>query len=421
MKSQISNFIFLIGLAATIARGQDAWLLTTADFRTERVSLRAIGDRGLTVSIGGPDGHARVIDFDRFLQIDRVPAPRAPAAGRFVLELTWGDRLAGEPRSVEAEVLAWSGTSLGELKLPLKSIASMRRAGRAPAAAEDHPRDTEDVITLANGDAVRGIISAISVRSVSIQSAGGDVIDVPLDSVVAIDFAKAPGGAGEPALAGGNHPRAFRVTLADGSLVTAPSIQIANDSLLLKLDDGASRSVPLADVASIEQLNGPVLWLSSLTATENIQLPFLDYAAPARMNATVTGRPIRFGDRTFTRGIGVHAYSRMTWPIDPSIRAFRTQYALDGDLPYANVTVRIMLGDRVVHEKSDVRAGALSPVVMLDVNGQKTITLEVDYGQTYDVQDRFNWIEPALLKSKPEPTAPTIGSPATAPATVPAH
>jgi hypothetical protein len=51
---------------------------------------------------------------------------------------------------------------------------------------------------------------------------------------------------------------------------------------------------------------------------------------------------------------------------------------------------------------------------MLDINREKVITLEVDYGQTYDVQDRFNWIEPALLKVKPEP------APATAPATRPA-
>ena len=185
---------------------------------------------------------------------------------------------------------------------------------------------------------------------------------------------------------------------------------------MVRLADGSSRSIAVNDVVSIEQVNGPVLWLSSLQPSEEVQIPFLDYSAPARVNQTVTGRPIRFGDRVFARGIGVHAYSRMTWPIDSSIRAFRTQYAIDGDPPYANVTVRIRLGDRVVHEKSDVRAGVLSPAVLLDINGEKTITLEVDYGQTYDVQDRFNWIEPALLKMRPErqTSAPTT-PPATAP------
>jgi hypothetical protein len=41
--------------------------------------------------------------------------------------------------------------------------------------------------------------------------------------------------------------------------------------------------------------------------------------------------------------------------------------------------------------------------VTIDVAGHKQLTLEVDYGQNYDVQDRFNWIEPAFLSFHPAP------------------
>ena len=46
---------------------------------------------------------------------------------------------------------------------------------------------------------------------------------------------------------------------------------------------------------------------------------------------------------------------------------------------------------------------------IIDIAGHKTITLEVDYGENYDVQDRFNWIEPALLRNRPttSPSTPT--------------
>jgi hypothetical protein len=37
-------------------------------------------------------------------------------------------------------------------------------------------------------------------------------------------------------------------------------------------------------------------------------------------------------------------------------------------------------------------------VVSLDVRGHKRMTLEVDYGENYDVQDRLIWIQPALLR-----------------------
>ena len=35
-------------------------------------------------------------------------------------------------------------------------------------------------------------------------------------------------------------------------------------------------SVPLTSVVSIEQVNGPVIWLSSLPPSENVQTPYLE-------------------------------------------------------------------------------------------------------------------------------------------------
>jgi hypothetical protein len=383
-------------MCVTAHAHQDAWLLTTADFRTERVSLRGIDEDG--ASVLGVDGAARRVSFDRFLQLERVSLPRA-ASGKFILVLAGGDRLAGEPRGVDAEMLAWNGSSLGQLKIPLSRIVSMSRPG--PGAQVTRAGATEDVVTLVNGDTVRGILSSISPTAVSMQGTGGEVTDVPLESVLSVEFAST---APAPAASG----RAFRITLADGSAATAQSIRLAGGPVVIALADGTSRSVPLAEIVSIEQLNGPVLWLSSLAPVQNVQIPFVGQSAAAKMNQGVSGRPIRFGDRNFARGIGVHSYSRLVWEVGPAVRAFRTQYAVDGDLPYANVAVRIRLDDRIVYEQTDFRAGSLSPVVLLDIDGQSQLTLEVDYGQNFDVQDRFNWIEPALLKIRPPPASAPV-------------
>ena len=101
------------------------------------------------------------------------------------------------------------------------------------------------------------------------------------------------------------------------------------------------------------------------------------------------------------RGIGVAPYSRITFPLDPAqgYQAFRTQYSIEGHAPYADVTVRILLDDKPAHETKDFTAGKLSPVILVPLGSAKTLTLEVDFGSNYNVQDRFNWIEPALTKS----------------------
>ena len=60
------------------------------------------------------------------------------------------------------------------------------------------------------------------------------------------------------------------------------------------------------------------------------------------------------------------------------------------------------LDGQVVHERKGFRASELALPVVIPLEGHKTISLEVDYGANEDVQDRFDWIEPAMLKFKPK-------------------
>src|SRR5205823_8932774 len=173
----------------------------------------------------------------------------------------------------------------------------------------------------------------------------------------------------------------FRVGLADGSMLLAREMTWSAGKASLKLSDGVERPVDATKVVSIEQINGPVSWLSSRQPSENVQTPYFgDEPKPAKMDKTVRGEPIRFGDKTFTHGIGVHSYSRLTFPLDGTYPAFRTRYAIDGDMPLADVTVRIKLDGKTVHEQAGLKAGVLSPVVVVDLNGGNALSLAVDYG-----------------------------------------
>ena len=168
-------------------------------------------------------------------------------------------------------------------------------------------------------------------------------------------------------------------------------------------------------VVSIEQVNGPVSWLSTRSPVENIYVPYFgkEQLFPARMDADYKGDEIRFRDRRFVRGIGVHAYSRLSWDLEGAgYAAFRARYAIDGDAPLADVTVRVKLDEQVAYEQQHVRAGLLSSVVLLDVSKAKRLTLEVDFGDNGSAQDRLNWIEPALLKTMPPPEPVPAPAPA---------
>lgn len=392
----------LLTAAALTAAAETDWTLTTADFQSRPVKVIALDGDGVRIS--SADGSESLVGMDQFLQIERA-GRQAEAAGRFVASLVGGDRLTGEPVGMQGpadtsagpgEQVVWNSPSLGQLSLPLERLASITRAGATPQRAA--PAPTEDTVLLANGDRVGGVLSAVEKGGLTIQAANGPVT-VPVDAVMAVELA-----AVASPDAGGRS--GFRVRLGDGSSVTVDQVAISGPQARLTLPGGKEQDVPIDQLVGVEQVNGPVQWLSSLEPAVNEQVPFLGPSWPARMDRSVTGEPIRFEDRTFARGIGVHSLSRLSYELDGGHAAFRTQYAIDGPWPYADVTVRIMLDDQTVHEKTGFRAGELHPVVLVPLKDAKRITLEVDYGEAYDVQDRFNWIEPALLRQMPT-TQPT--------------
>jgi len=381
-------------LIPSIVQARAEWTLTTADFQTRPVDLVAINDAGAKVREEGASADS-ALPWPQVLQLERANAARAEGA-KFTLHLAGGDRVAGEAAELKGETLAWSSPSAGSVAVKLKEVLAITKAGEQPPRRDvngQSPR-TEDVVSLTNGDAARGLLSAIDKNGITVTGEGNQPIVVPWDSVRTVTLATVAASGENP----GGAQRGVRVTLADGSILTAPTIAFAGDKAALGSGD-AKRDLAGAAIVAIEQVNGPVAWLSSLPPSESIHTPFLETAFPARMDRTVRGEPIRFADRTFPRGIGVHAQSKLVWQLPEGNRykTFRTQYAIDGDKPYANVTVRVKLDDKVVHEQADFVAGKLADVVKAPLAGAKTLTLEVDYGKTYDVQDRFNWIEPALL------------------------
>src|SRR5688500_16083787 len=89
--------VFLVALLtlAASASADPGWVLTTADFKQQPVSLEAIDAKGVTVTPVGATA-AKTMPFSEFLEVARASGARQGTA-RFALHLVNGDRLLGEP------------------------------------------------------------------------------------------------------------------------------------------------------------------------------------------------------------------------------------------------------------------------------------------------------------------------------------
>jgi NPCBM/NEW2 domain len=222
------------------------------------------------------------------------------------------------------------------------------------------------------------------------------------DAISAVLFSTAPGNSalGNSAAGGG---RLFRVRLSGDESVNAADVSLASNQVTMTFQDKSTKQIDVGMVAGIEQLNGPIEWLTSVRPSENIYKPFFSENFPARFDRTVAeGKPIAEKYPGFHHGIGCHSYSKLVYDLDGKWAAFRGQFAMDSDSPLADVTVRIYLDDKPAMEEKNVKAGRVYPVVVVPLKGAKTISLEVDYGENYATGDRFVWLDPALIRKLPE-------------------
>jgi hypothetical protein len=334
--SMASVGIGILFFAAVVNAQTDSWTLTTADFKTQQVTLKGIDSSGLKVQPADSD-QEQTVPLDKFLDVQRI-IPSVASTAKFVLQLSGGDKLAGDPVNLTAEALVWKNPALGEISIPTGNLLGLTRALSAGIGQQGR----EDIVGLANGDSVRGIIASMSSDKVTVQMQAGNN-EVPLSSVASITFASIPGARAPQ--------HGFRVRFDEGSSLVGSEARLEGNDLVLTLGKKVERKVPLVHVAALEQVNGPVSWLSTRMPSEQIYYPFI---GPPRQPAAYMDRswnspsPIEFKGQVFPHGIAVHAFSRLVWPLDGKYQAFRTLYAVEGESRLDEVTVRIKMADKIV-------------------------------------------------------------------------
>jgi NPCBM/NEW2 domain len=381
------------------------WTLMTASFDRQLISITGIQGGNLIFTRQGKTDH---IPLDQVLRLDRQEQPSSES-GSSQLFLANGDRLAGQCGDLDNDTLKWTSPTLGAMKFPIDQVqAIVPTGGDASSLAANRK---EDQIILANHDQISGVISAISGGKISIQ-ANGQTTAIPLTSISAVLFASNPSS---------QHSigEAYRLILRGPSKITVHDISVKDGRLTADFP-GIEHPQPIEFnyISSIEHLNGPVSWLSDRTPITSEQSAFMSALSySAQMDRNVFGGPLRFESETYSKGIGVHANSKLVFALDGSYPKFRTRFAIDtgGECSKADVNVRILLDGKAVYEKQHIRAYQAPPLVELNLGHAKTLTLEVTAGGATDTQDRLNWLEAALVRQptgepRSDGLSPTTGT-----------
>ncbi len=398
LRDGVTISVCLCGLAASAARAPAEVVVQTIDHGVVVGDVVSFSiDGGLEiVSI---EGRARFSTED-IVSITRTA--RAAASSEALLVVTLAgkgrrDRLVGTPGAFEDDRVILNVPSLGPTPVPLEHMAVWRNPSFDQPVHEAAvelmfalPEDGNDHLLVANGDRLSGLVVVADSEGFVLDTPDGELRiahdQVVAASIVGVPVDRKPG------------PR-LPVSFTDGSRVTASALDWSARGVTLTLFGGIQRRVAEDAIARVDVVGGRWQWLSELEPVAVDQTPMMSVAWPVRVDRNVLGGPLVVGGASFERGFGVHARSALAFDVSGGYREFVTRYGLDDDSgPLGDVAIGVVVDGVVRFERADLRRGMLGGPLRVDVTGARRLELVVDFGRLGGVQDRFDWIEPALIR-----------------------
>ena len=343
----------------------------------EGVRLRLAGGENIDVELSS---------IDRLRA--KLPSVKT-ARGEWVVQIGQESRLTVSIIGGGTDAVRVLHEIIGELEIPFERIARITR--RDSDTGESRRPPSKDQALLRNGDLLSGSVSSMDAGGVSVLSADGRTEDrAEWPAIVAVRFAETTRA---------SEPNGWLAAFDNGDVLTVDTIEWNAVRVRLISIGGATHECSADRIASIEARGGGRVWLSTIEPASYESIPFFSRAWPLQRDRNALGDRLRFGGRTFDRGLGLHSACRVTWTLDGRYDRLTGLVGIDdsaGDL--ADADFLILAGRVTLFEARGLRRGEAPRTVAVDVSDLREITIEVGFGRGGDVQDRVNFANAALRR-----------------------
>jgi len=408
---QTRTLIIVTAMLATvvaIARGAPPASVATSD--SLRVTCAHVGgtvgsgqlvqldsEKGASI-ITGEDQSPKRIPLTDMVRIRAWTQRKNAPAGALVFTLSGQDRVVGRVTESDGETLIVETGHLGAISIDLLDVARIEQPScKNPLPGDGHlrpdtPPSAHDRVRLCNGTMLTGFVNNVQPAAIRLEVAGQSR-SIPMDRIQSIALA---GLRTEP-----RKPKELRAVIefTDGTRLTAADLDWPGRGPLTLRYDDRQLTAAAQQLASITIVGGRHVPLTELTPILAEHVPLIRTPWPHRVNQSVAGSSLRVGGQSFESGIGVHSRSRLVFDLAGDYEHFTTRFGIDDSAgPLADAEV-VIFTDGTERYRERIRHGdGLHSPVRIDVTGAHRLELRVEFGANGAIQDRINWIEPALVR-----------------------
>ncbi len=141
--------------------------------------------------------------------------------------------------------------------------------------------------------------------------------------------------------------------------------------------------------------NSPDVYISGIRALESYQ----EWGV-AKMNQSVTGKPLTVSGKTYSYGLGVHARSKLIFNVKSGIKGFKAMVAMPDYLISENkgsVVFSVSTESQQLWTSEVIKPGMEPVSITLPMNNPSRIILEVFDSGDNNNSDHAVWLEPEFL------------------------
>ena len=405
--------------------------LHTLDARLLKVGLVEIAERGVVhYEVNGVKGNIPLDDVLALAPTGSAQAPTSPPQNNVltfyladggVLRGALLDRDKAAPRVLSVDigqghVARVSFDSLSGIRTRQAEIVAVEQTFHRRLASRRPGRDTMVIAREGKAVVVPGSLESLAsngwafrfgerTRSAGLDEAYGFVLGAQLTAPKVLPAS---------------------VVLRNGNHFTARILSA--DRGKLRLDAGllGKITLPWEMIRRIDLRSERVVYVSDLTPSRVERHTLLGTSWPVTHDRNVTGGPIRLGGKTYAKGLGVHAYTSLSYELGGGFERFSAVVGVDDSVaPNGSVVFRVKLDGKAIFDSSErqkehqqevpkqpparnaseevnsyLRGGAVPRTVSVDVRGGHLLTLECDVADALDLSDHGNWAGAMLIRAR---------------------
>jgi hypothetical protein len=339
------------------------------------------------------------------IQLDRVKrvglAPIALTATQAVLTLRNGDRLRGALTTHEEHGIAISSPALGTIGVPIRWLSTIDFGGDTALPEATDVKDDTLYLLGKEGQlvAIQGALETIDGEQVRFfWKIGRELKTYRLDRVRGLR------------LGGGLAPDppavAVSVTLIDGTLLTCDDLVLDTDELSIQHPSGIRITVARSVVGSLAVISDWSIDLDTIEPAIELDRLYLQRHTDIDWPAWVAGKTI-YGTplpEPFRSGISTYGTTRLTYDIKARYRIFRatvfvaTPPGIDPRAAIGELRFRLVGDNRKLWESPLMTPRDTPLAVEVEIEDVRRITLEVDRGEDWGVGDAGTWADAHVHK-----------------------